>query len=77
MVNRLGLGYSFEVLQAILLLTRSCHKLERTSYARPSEGLSMGRITASLMVREDAPSRFLGLDLSTMATELGKLPAKP
>lgn len=76
MVNRLGRGYSFEVLRAKLLLTRSCHRVERAAYERPSSGLSMGRMT-SFMVREDAPSRFLGVDLSTLAAELGKLPEKP
>jgi transposase len=76
MVNRLGRGYSFEVLRAKLLLTRSCHKLERATCARPSDGLSMGRMTGALMVREDPPSRFLGVDISTLATELGKLPEK-
>jgi len=73
MVNRLGRGYSFEVLRAKLLLTRSCHKSVRTAYERPSSGLSMGRMT-SFMVQEDPPSRFLGLNISTLAAELGKLP---
>jgi transposase len=76
MVNRLGRGYSFEVLRAKLLLTKSCHKLERAIYERSTEGLLMGRMTASFMVREEPPARFLGVDLSTLATELGKLPEK-
>ena len=76
MVNRLGRGYSFEVLRAKLLLTRSCHKLERTAYERPSSGLSMGRMS-SFMVQEDPPSQFLGGDISTFAAELGRLPEKP
>lgn len=64
-----------QVLRAKLLLTRSCHKLERTVYERPSSGLSMGRMT-SFMVQDDPPSRFLGVDLSTLAAELGRLPEK-
>jgi transposase len=76
MVNRLGRGYSFEVLRAKLLLTHSCHRMERTTYDRPPSGLSMGRMT-SFMVREDPPSRYFGVDLSTLATELEKLPEKP
>jgi hypothetical protein len=31
----------------------------------------------SFMVQEDPPSRFLGVDISTLATELGRLPEKP
>jgi hypothetical protein len=45
--NRLGRGYSFEVVRAKLLPKRSCHKLERATYERRPEGLSMGRMTAS------------------------------
>lgn len=37
----------------------------------------MGRMTGSFMVREDRIPRFLSVDLSTSATELGKLPEKP
>jgi len=58
--NRLGRGYSFEVLRAKVPLTRSCHELERAAFERMLEGLSMGRMTASLMVRGDLPARFLG-----------------
>jgi hypothetical protein len=36
----------------------------------------MGRMTASFMVGEVPPSRFLGVDILTLAIELGKLPEK-
>jgi transposase len=76
MTNRLGRGYSFEVLRARLLLMHSCHKTEPVPYRRPAVpmyGLSMAR-TASFMCQEPPEERYLGLDLSTLATELEKLP---
>ncbi len=74
MTNRLGRGYSFEVLRAKLLLMHSCHKMERPVYVRPErEVRSMGRVFG-MMLREDPAPRFLGIGLSTLADELAKLP---
>ena len=76
-VNRLGPGYAFEVPRAKLLQTRSCQKMDRATYERPPEALSIGRMTTSFMLQEDAPPRSLGVGISTLATELGKLSNKP
>jgi transposase len=73
MTNRLGRGYSFEVLRAKLLLKHNCHKTEQPVYTRPY-GLSVGRI-AGFMI-EQRP-RFLGVGLSTLAAELEKQPENP
>ena len=38
---------------------------------------SVAGAKSSLVVQEDPPSRFLGVDISTLAAELGRLPEKP
>ncbi len=58
-MDRMGRGYSFKVLRAKLLLKHSCHKM-----APP----------APFVRNAEASPHSLGLDMSTLAAELEKLP---
>lgn len=65
-MDRMGRGYSFPVLRAKLLLMHSCHK--RGAPVPFSRSSTPG---AAAFMRQGP---FLGLDLSTLADEVGKLP---
>lgn len=67
-MDRMGRGYSFEVLRAKLLLKHSCHKREM---APPKFNRSM----AGFVLMEPT-GRHFGVDLSTLAEWLDSLPEK-
>jgi len=67
-MDRMGRGYSFEVLRAKLLLKHSCHKREMAppKFNRSLVGFAMMEPTG----------RHFGVDLSTLAEWLDSLPEK-
>lgn len=70
-MDRMGRGYSFEVLRAKLLLKHSCHKREEAPKRfQRSGGLAMGRMLP------EPVGRHLGVDISTLARWLDSLPEK-
>lgn len=81
-MDRMGRGYSFEVLRAKLLLRYGCHKDEKppARFVRTgtsSDHLSMSR-TASFMIAEPPPPpRHLGVDMGSLAVWLDSLPETP
>lgn len=82
-MDRNGRGYSFPVLRAKLLMMYSAHKRSAPiSFVRsrpaPPDGM-MGFGMAVSTCEEEAiavPSRFLGLDISTLTAEVAKWPEK-
>jgi transposase len=74
-MDRMGRGYSFEVLRAKLLLKHSCHKKEMAPPRfNRTASFSMGRMTGFMVMEETG--RHLGVDISTLADWLDTLPEK-
>lgn len=67
-VNRMGRGYSFEVLRAKMLLTQSAHKLA------PNPAYRRGSIFPSGGLLRNRRSRSFGAKLSTLERMLGRMP---
>ncbi len=75
-MDRMGRGYSFEVLRAKLLLKHSCHKQEMASprFNRTAAfSMQRGMPMAGMMVMEPT-GRHLGVSISTLADWLDTLP---
>lgn len=78
-MDRMGRGYSFPVLRAKLLMMNSCHKRGAPiPFRRSAPPVASTMMLSAPSPPEDEwamlPGRFLGLDISTLAEELGKLP---
>ena len=69
MINRLGRGYSFDVLRAKLLLNYSAQKALKTRFQRrfPAEAE-----TLEMRIAEE-PAENLGIDISTLTQKLFEL----
>jgi len=74
-MDRMGRGYSFEVLRAKLLLRYSCHKEEKPPARFARTPLAMGRVYGFGMMTQDGPGRHLGIDMAALAGWLDTLPA--
>lgn len=70
-MDRMGRGYSFEVLRAKLLLKYSCHKLAPPPRRFVRSPLVMSR---SMCVEHEERGEYLGVDISTLAAWLDSLP---
>jgi len=73
-MDRMGRGYSFEVLRAKLLLKYSCHKEEPPPARFARTPLSMGRVYGLGMMMQESPGRHLGIDMAALAGWLDTLP---
>ncbi len=69
MTNRLGRGYSFEVLRAKTLLAYGAHKREEPRFSRSASTMSLASF-----VRQGG---LLGVDISTLTDAVAAWPLEP